>query len=586
MSALGCLESTLWYWGRFGDPWAASAKSSLDGSRQCMGTFCSDPMGTPRASRQGPASGGGAPWGPSSLGPSDDVPLLASPVPNAVGCGLANSSVVCRLAFGEQPLYAAVPAADLGRTPSRRFSVTSSDEDPWSSPAPPPAPVPRDISAVLAWQASAEEPLESTAGLASYTPQLPRWPTLVRPGGPAEAPGGEEEIIARFLGVIGAATPPCRAEVPEAPGGSTVTPPRALGRGAQVTPSTASPLCCTTPAVPPSTAAGLTTPRRRSPSAPGGAFALYQTPEPGEHFKEGRLEACGSCGRRFQEDRLPVHEAICRARREGCRLWSVFESRRQRCGPAGARWWEAESEPRAGLRSGSRGRPWSGTASSPGLAAPARPHGASPAQSTPARRGRRTEGPSPWAHTSRHSGPGPGKEQEPAVIRLPPQTTEETPATGAHTSAAGVFQRIQGGSSSNMALAASFSAAASTIPPEWPAAVMLADRPATEHAATAEGTCSADAHTEVGLTSSAERRCSGAGLGGTWSRSRAGDALQGCPAEAQECFLDLSSQLFVHGVLESMIEDVAALNERVDKLLSRRHHVLGAAGCGRQNTSQ
>lgn len=65
------------------------------------------------------------------------------------------------------------------------------------------------------------------------------------------------------------------------------------------------------------------------------AEPLEETPS-----AELRLVACGSCGRRFREDRLPVHEDICRSVSASGRRRHAFESQRQRTKDAiGTRWW-------------------------------------------------------------------------------------------------------------------------------------------------------------------------------------------------------------------------------------------------------
>eukprot|EP00933_Yihiella_yeosuensis_P064840 TRINITY_DN6837_c0_g1_i1.p1 TRINITY_DN6837_c0_g1~~TRINITY_DN6837_c0_g1_i1.p1 ORF type:complete len:800 (-),score=153.70 TRINITY_DN6837_c0_g1_i1:163-2562(-) len=73
-------------------------------------------------------------------------------------------------------------------------------------------------------------------------------------------------------------------------------------------------------------------------SRPIGSGASGQPSEEKEILQVLRLP-CQVCGRRFREDRLAVHEAICQRNANHGHQRHVFESKEQRCGSVNSGWW-------------------------------------------------------------------------------------------------------------------------------------------------------------------------------------------------------------------------------------------------------
>lgn len=345
------------------------------------------------------------------------------------------------------------------------------------------------------------------------------------------------------------------------------------------------------------------------PVAATTSSCLLKTPDSNRHHSGGRgrehcddtevtrrepmhqLLPCSTCGRCFRENRLPVHEGICRARADSCKTRGVFESWRQRRnGPAtDTRWWAGEDQP---VRKAPGNRELSTTKSSPSLGRPSPPPPAATLSGvrspTPALKrmeqvqqqlqfpDKRDRSISDCAAADRTKAPGllPGRVSGPLATR------ERCSSTPVHALVSDSGSHGPAGLSCSASVGCRLGPATDPDPlglngqgAVLAAAACLADSPGAEcQISGADSSWGEDSFSRSGRCHGREvtrsrQLCTAASL-------EDGSGHPGVPLESSGRLLSAP----VHKVLACMIEDVAALNQRVDKLLSRRRLVLGDLG--------
>eukprot|EP00931_Biecheleriopsis_adriatica_P060501 TRINITY_DN36346_c0_g1_i1.p1 TRINITY_DN36346_c0_g1~~TRINITY_DN36346_c0_g1_i1.p1 ORF type:complete len:684 (+),score=108.32 TRINITY_DN36346_c0_g1_i1:66-2117(+) len=323
---------------------------------------------------------------PSTL---DDLPLLASPGPN-VGSPDPQEPFIDwkRLLVNSPPAWAASPrpSSEAKKSPLR------------SSPVPPPFPwpaphLPPRRKAEWSDLAPSSPPRLVRAATPPQVPKEALESTAIRQDNLDLSFDEQEQEIARFLGLCAEnelpgddsgskaqeAAPrplPASPRTPSPPQRAAASGGKACSGSSSWTPSTGADFrsAPNSAATSSSAAAAAAAPCNSSldwtaassrvlngtPAAGGASPRLQacssqrETPPSArdaplggdEEVREGALQPCSACGRRFRASRLPVHEAICIRNARSSQRRSVFESKSQRTvEPPG--WWSSQEDLKA-----------------------------------------------------------------------------------------------------------------------------------------------------------------------------------------------------------------------------------------------
>ncbi|CAJ1403976.1 unnamed protein product [Effrenium voratum] len=247
----------------------------------------------------------------------DDTPLLASPAPH-VGTtpeapprerGIANASLSWRnLLVNSPPAWAMSP---------EKTTETRIPPFPWPAqnlpvPRSPPR-LGRDAARMSKFSEEEDEEIERFLNHCSFSSTASRREHLPRTPSPKK---GLDDTVSSVMW----------------------TPPPKLGEDAMTASTTlAGMLGSGTRSASRARSCETETPDLTSPFTPAKPRGVMED-------AEALLRPCSCCGRRFRENRLPVHEEICF--RNAAKQRTVFESSRQRCEAVSGRWWSAADEAR------------------------------------------------------------------------------------------------------------------------------------------------------------------------------------------------------------------------------------------------